>query len=252
MKLRLILALSGNDFRSRFAGSFLGSVWAFIAPLITILVYWFVYTIALGGTSVAGVPYILWLISGILPWFFFSDGVIGATTCFWDYSFLVKKTRFRAEYLPLIRIFSNFFIHIVLLIGVWLVFSVCGVKPCAGQLWIIFWILGGFLLTLGIGRLLAIWCVYLRDVSYGTNAIIQLGFWLTPIFWNADNLPEAVNILCGLNPVAILVDGYRQSLLYGNAPNVQGNLIFWGAVLFLQLLGFILMKKLRPTLADKL
>lgn len=74
---RLVWDLAKNDFKTRYSGSFLGMAWGFIQPVITVLVYWFVFTVAMGFDKIEGVPYALWLVSGLVPWFFFSDGLTG-------------------------------------------------------------------------------------------------------------------------------------------------------------------------------
>ena len=81
---RLIARLSANDFKTKFAGSYLGIVWAFIQPVITILVYWFVFEkgfkpAAIHNAAGDQVPYVLWLIAGMVPWFFFSEALSGGT-----------------------------------------------------------------------------------------------------------------------------------------------------------------------------
>ena len=69
---KLIFALAKNDFKTKYAGSYFGTVWAFIQPVVTICVYWFVFGLALRGGADRGVPFVLWLVAGLVPWFFFS------------------------------------------------------------------------------------------------------------------------------------------------------------------------------------
>ena len=81
---RLIIRLSKNDFRKRYAGSYLGVVWALVPPIITVLMYWFVFDKIFGSSRQfvregVEVPYVLFLTSGLVPWFFFSDAISGGT-----------------------------------------------------------------------------------------------------------------------------------------------------------------------------
>ena len=76
---KLIANLSFNDFKTKYAGSFLGIVWAFIQPLITIFVYWFAFQVGLRSQDVGNFPFALWFMAGLIPWFFFSDGLNGGT-----------------------------------------------------------------------------------------------------------------------------------------------------------------------------
>ena len=248
----MLMALAWNDCKSRFAGSALGVIWAAAGPVVTVGVYWFVYTVALGGAAVDGVPYALWLMAGMAPWLFFAEGVGGAAACFWDYRFLVRKMRFPVAGLPAVRVCSALFVHGVFLLLVWGLLWISGFLPAFGQLWIFLWLAGGILLVLGLGKLCALLCVQMRDATHGINLCIQLGFWLTPVFWDSSALPEGVRWLCRCNPVAVLVQGYRLALLSGELPPPREQIWFWTAVGVLNFAGWLAMKRLRPNLADKL
>ena len=87
----LVLRLSVNDFKTKYAGSYLGILWAFVQPVVTVLVYWFVFEKGLKAGSSGDVPFVLWLIAGLVPWFFFSDSWNGATNSLVEYHYLVKK-----------------------------------------------------------------------------------------------------------------------------------------------------------------
>ncbi len=230
----------------------MGVLWAVASPAVTIGIYWFVYTVALGGKGAEGVSYLSFLVAGILPWFFFADGLTGAAASFWDYRFLVCKIRFRTERLPLIRVCSALLVHLVLLFLGFLALTLWGVPLGWGQLWVLFWTAGGFCLALALGRILALWQVCLKDVGYALQVAVQLGFWLTPVFWSANALPQPLARLCFWNPAAVLVEGYRQALLFGAMPPFSSILLFWGEVLVLFGISMALMRKLKPTLADRL
>ena len=68
-----------------------GTVWAFVQPIVTICVYWFVFGLALRSGSDKGVPFVLWLIAGLVPWFFLQEGLTGGTNALLEYNYLVKK-----------------------------------------------------------------------------------------------------------------------------------------------------------------
>ena len=88
---KLVFSLAKNDFKTKYAGSYFGTIWAFIQPIVTICVYWFVFGLALRNGSDKGVPFVLWLIAGLIPWFFFQEGLIGGTNALLEYNYLVKK-----------------------------------------------------------------------------------------------------------------------------------------------------------------
>ncbi|MFC3845655.1 ABC transporter permease, partial [Paenibacillus sp. MAH-36] len=89
-----IISMAKNDFKNKYAGSYLGITWAFIQPLLTIVIYWFVFQIGFRTTPVENVPFIVWFICGIIPWFYFSESLIAGTMSVVEYSYIVKKVMF--------------------------------------------------------------------------------------------------------------------------------------------------------------
>ena len=109
----LIWNLAKSDFKARFASSYLGTFWAFVQPVITVLIYVFVFQVGFkSGDTSTGYPYLLYLVSGICPWFFFSEAWMNATGCLVEYSYLVKKVVFKIDVLPMIKILSSLFVHV--------------------------------------------------------------------------------------------------------------------------------------------
>lgn len=86
---RLVMKLAKNDFKTRYAGSYFGTFWAFVQPVVTILVYWFVFSVGFrSNTDELGVPFVLYLVAGIVPWFFFSDALSGGTNSLNTFRFI--------------------------------------------------------------------------------------------------------------------------------------------------------------------
>lgn len=93
---KLIWKLSKNDFKTRYAGSYFGVAWALVQPVVIVLVYWFVFQIGLNNATAdlkegIKVPFVLWLVSGIVPWFYFSESLSNGTNALLEYNYLVKK-----------------------------------------------------------------------------------------------------------------------------------------------------------------
>ena len=109
---RLVMKLAKNDFKTRYAGSYFGTIWAFVQPVVTILVYWFVFSVGFrSNTDELGIPFVLYLVAGIVPWFFFSDALSGGTNALIEYNYLVKKVVFNISVLPVVKIISALFVH---------------------------------------------------------------------------------------------------------------------------------------------
>ena len=258
---RLIWSLSKNDFKTRYAGSYLGIVWAFVQPVITILVYWLVFEKGFSAKPEmfkAGVevPFVVYLTSGLVPWFFFSEAVSNSTNALLEYNYLVKKVVFKISILPIIKIIAAGFIH-VFFVGVLLVITwIYGyhVTPYTFQL--IYYSLCMFLLVLALSYTLCSVVVFFRDLSQIVSIGLQLGMWATPIMWSFSKVEgnEMLAFLFRLNPVYYIVNGYRESLFEGvgfwQHPALTA--YFWIFTIVLFIFGTVVFKRLKPHFADVL
>lgn len=103
-----IFKLAKADLVKTYRGAALGWAWAIIKPAVTIFVYWFAFEIGLrAGNSVNGFPFFLWLISGVIPWFYMSDMITGGTECIRKYSYLVTKMKFPVATIPTFLVYQN-------------------------------------------------------------------------------------------------------------------------------------------------
>lgn len=258
---KLIARLSVNDFKTKFAGSYLGIIWAFVQPVITILVYWFVFEKGMKPAAIrdaAGteVPYVLWLIAGMVPWFFFSDALSGGTRALLDYSYLVKKVVFKIDILPIVKIVSAVFVHLFFLAFAVLLYTLYGYYPDVYTLQVLYYSICLFVLVMGISYLTSAVVVFFRDLNQVINIVLQVGVWVTPIMWNIDTMdisPILKNLL-KLNPLYYIVQGYRDALIGKVAfyERWELTLYFWAVTIVFMVLGTHVFKKLRMHFADVL
>ena len=253
---KLIANLSFNDFKTKYAGSFLGIVWAFIQPLITIFVYWFAFQVGLRSQDVGNFPFALWFMAGLIPWFFFSDGLNGGKNALIDYSYLVKKVVFNIDILPLVKVISAVFVHIFFIVFLLIMYALYGYYPDLYSLQILYYSLCLFLLVLGLSYITAPLVVFFRDLGQIVNIILQVGVWMTPILWNIDTMQvsDTIKKLLKLNPVYYVVQGYRDALINkaGFWEHPWLTLYFWLFTLLAFFIGTRLFKKLRLHFADVL
>ncbi len=252
---KLIFSLAKNDFKTRFAGSYLGIVWAFIQPIITVLVYWFVFQVGLRAGRTADFPFVVWLVAGLVPWFFFSEAISGGTNALIEYSYLVKKVVFNISILPIVKLvsamFVNFFFIVIAIVLCW----VYGYSPDFYTLQILYYMLCMFLLVIGIVYITSAIAVFFRDVSQIIGIILQVGIWATPIMWDAaDVLPPWLHTIFKINPVYYVVDGFRDACLvkavFWDKP--FWTLYVWALIFVLFLIGSTVFKKLKVHFADVL
>lgn len=253
--IKLFKSLVINDFNTRYNGSAFGSFWGFVNPIITICVYWFVFTVGLrSGLRADGTPYILWLIAGMVPWFFISEALISMSNSFVEYGYLVKKVNFNILLIPLIKLGSAIIMHAFFLVVSIIIFNVSGYYLSIYYLQLLYYFFGTVVLLLGTGLFLSSIIVFFRDISQVVSIVIQIGFWAVPIVWSSDLLPLEYLPFFKLNPVFYIVEGYRESLLL-NIPicnhAVQGS-YFWLVSMLLGWLGIYTFKRLKPYFSDVL
>ena len=129
-KRKMIAGLAAADFKKRFAGSYFGVLWMFVQPVVTVLVFFFIFQLGMKSVPpVPGIPYVIWLIPGLIPWFFINESISGITNCLNEYSYLVKKLVFPVELLPVIKVCSCFLVHACFLVIMFAVFLIGGNIP---------------------------------------------------------------------------------------------------------------------------
>ena len=251
----MFVALVKNDFQAKFAGSYLGLFWAYVQPVITILLYWFVFQFGLRSGNVSDHPFILFLMSGLVPWFYFSECWSGASGCLLEYNYLVKKMRFNVAVLPAIKICSALFVHLFFVGIVVLLSLVYGYGIHLYLLQLVYYIGCVALLVLGLSYATAAFTVFFRDMTQIVNIMLTIGIWMTPIMWSPQaTMGKPLQILFMLNPLYYVVDGFRDSLLnqiwFWEKP--VWTVYFWCFTVALYLVGVKLFNRLKVHFSDVL
>lgn len=257
-KRKLILDLSKADFRKRFVGSYFGVVWMFVQPMVTVLIYFFIFQMGFGSTSpVADVPYVLWLVPGIVPWFFYSEALNSITNCLQEYSYLVKKVVFQVEILPVIKLISCALVHGFFILIMLLMFACYRRVPLMTWIQILYYTFAASMLALALGYLTSAVNVFFKDMAQIVTICLQFGMWLTPIMYHESlfekDAPWLMPVL-KLNPFYYVVAGYRDSMLTGSWfwERPMLTVYFWVVTIAAGLVGLKIFKRLRPHFSDVL
>lgn len=252
---KLICKLVDNDLKSRYSGSVFGVVWAFIQPLVTILVFWYVFQLGFRNPPVDNIEYILWFIAGYIPWTYFSEGVLSASNVLYEYSYLVKKMKFKVWMLPLIKVFSSLYIHLFFMVFIVDMYFLYGHSFQIEWLSIFYYTFCITVLLIGIAFMVSSLAVFFKDASQLVNVVLQIGFWLTPVFWSDASLNESVLKMVRLNPMYYVIDGYRDALIGGGgfwSQPIMATIYFWGVAIIILLIGGKVYRKLKMHFADLL
>lgn len=249
---KIMISLSYNDFKTKYTGSYLGIIWAFIQPIITVMVYIFVFSVGFRSRPLGGVPFVNWLTAGILPWLFFSDAWTSGSGCLMEYNYLVKKVVFNINILPIVKVLSSLYVHLFFLAIVIALFLFTGYMPDIYWLQIFYYCACTFLLAAALAYLTSALILFLRDLGQIISIFLQVGIWLTPIMWESHLIPSQYLWLMKLNPMFYVVQGYRNSFIYKVWfwESFAWTIYFAVVTLGILIIGLFVFKKLKPHFAD--
>ena len=206
---------------------------------------------------IPGVPYVLWLVPGIVPWFFFNEALNAGTACLQEYHYLVKKVVFNVEVLPVIKLVSCAVVHaifVAIMIGM---FFCYGRLPMATWVQLLYYSFALSVNILAVTLFTTAINVFFKDMAQIVSICLQFGMWLIPIMWAPEmfpGFPARLQQLLKLNPVCYVVTGYRDSMLAGNWfwERPMQSVYYWVVTLLLLYIGLRVFRRLRPHFPDVL
>lgn len=215
-RLELFQLLVRKELKIRYLGSLLGYLWVLFNPLVFCLVYYLAFKVIM---RVSTPNYTAHLLSGMFPWAWFSGTISRATSCYQASSSLVKKTALQ-RYIPPLSMALNETMHFVLALPVLVGFLVVFGAQVRWQ-WIYqipFLLVLQLALVFPLAVFFAVWTVFIRDLYHLTGVLLQLGFFLTPVIYQIEMVPEKLRPLLLLNPATALIQSWRGCLLQGRLP----------------------------------
>ncbi|WP_426350486.1 ABC transporter permease [Alloiococcus sp. CFN-8] len=211
----LLQNLTSKELKLKYKNSVLGFFWSFLNPVMMMLVYTFAFKYVL---RIDTENFSVVLLAGLLPWTFFQNSVNSATTSIISNANLVKKVYFPREIIPLSLIFSNFVNFLITFIVLFLAIFIFQIKIGAAILLlpvVLVLLLG---ITIGLSLLLSSLNVIYRDVSHFVEIIFMAWFYLTPVVYSLDLIPDRFRNIILLNPMALVVESIRSVVLYNRIP----------------------------------
>lgn len=250
-----VISMVAREFRSRYLGSLLGSLWSVLNPLAMI----FIYTVIFSRIMRAKLPgiddsmaYGMYICSGLLPWTYFIELLSRFPNIFLDQAALIKKVNFPRITLPVIAFLSST-INFLIIFSVFLGFlALTGRFPGWVVLAFIPLLVIQQLFVIGLGILLGSVNVFFRDVGQFLNVVLQFWFWFTPIVYPVTILPERARRLIELNPLTPLVQAYQEIILYHQWPQWSHFIPHALGALLALAAGFMVFNRLSGEMVDEL
>jgi len=250
-----VLSMVGREFRSRYLGSLLGSIWSILNPLAMI----FIYTVIFSRVMRAKLPgiddpmaYGLFVCAGLLPWIFFSELLSRFPNIFIEQAALLKKVSFPRITLPVIALCSAT-INFIIIFSLLLIFLlITGRFPGWAVLAYVPLLIIQQMFVVGVGVMLGSMNVFFRDIGQFVGVVLQFWFWFTPIVYVITMVPEEAQRMLPFNPMTAFVQAYQGIILQGTWPDfMQFKLHLLGAVVAL-IGGFFVFHKLADEMVDEL
>lgn len=247
-----IIEMAVKDLKKQYSGTLLGILWPIIKNLVFVFAYWFTITIGLKSEGSVGVPYIVWLAVGLVPWFFIRDTLVPAAKSIRSNRYLVTKVIFPKSIISTFKVLSGFISSFMFLGIVILICLVYGVFPNIYWIQMIYYAFAALVLMITISLITSTLVVISRDIEFLLNSIIVLIFWLTPILWSVNNISGILSSIVKLNPFFYVIEGFRESV-FGEGWFWESPLLttyYWGLILVLFIIGVFIHGKARDQFAD--
>jgi lipopolysaccharide transport system permease protein len=239
-----------RDIKVRYKQTMFGGAWAIIQPLLLMVVFTFVFGTVLNVQTPSGVPKPLFYYAGLVPWTLFSAAFTGASTSLTANSSLVSKIYFPRVILPIAAMGSSLLDFVIALSFVFVMMVGYGIGVSWHVAWLPLFTLMALLTALTIGLLISALNARYRDVSYAIPYLLQVLLFVTPLMYSSTQIPENVRALYLLNPMAIVIEGFRWALIDAAAPPGPMTLVSAAIMLLLLVAGLYYFRNAERTIAD--
>jgi ABC-type polysaccharide/polyol phosphate export permease len=253
----LIKYLAQRQWARSYQGSYLGLVWAFLSPLLMVALLTLVFSEVLGirfreVTGDSALNFGLYLYCGLIPFLAYSDALSQGVNVIRRNSNLVQGVVFPLEILPVTTIITSLIQSMFGIGALALILMVLEHRLHWTVLLLPLVIVPQLLFTLGLCYLMAVAGTYVPDIRETLRAVVRATFFITPIIWPVEKVPENLRFLVDYNPLAFLVESYRRLILEGEFPGAEATAYFSLFAVALLVVGFTMFTRLKHNFADLL
>ena len=251
----LFYILSWRDLKVRYKQTVIGVVWSVLRPLLTMMIFTFVFGRMANLRPPTGVEYAVLVFAGLLPWQFFAAGLTEASNSLIGNERLISKVYFPRMIIPAASVITSlvdFFISLVLmfLLMIWY-----GTVPSFNLFFLPVFIIMAFFASFGVGLWLTALNVKYRDFKHVVPFLVQIGLYLSPVGFTSDKastiIPEKFRLLYYLNPMAGVIDGFRWCFFGDKTPIYwNGMFVSLAVIIFFLLIGIRTFRKMEKNFAD--
>ena len=252
---QFIVSAIASEFRARFANSVLGGAWMILSPLAMVAIYTLVLSVILAA-KLPGIEhayaYPVYLVSGILAWTVFSDVITRMTQVFVEFGHILKKMAVPKFAVLLIVMGSAYVNGFILWAVSMILMSVLGIELSSWVLSIPLVLVIVTILAGGLGAIAALLHVFARDIGHILPVVLQLAFWVTPIVYTRDMVPDSFQWIVDHHPLVPLIQIFQDVIAYGLPPSLSTVIVYSGLCCALWLVFWALFKNAISEVMDAL
>lgn len=254
MSPALLWSFARQELIDRYAGSALGFAWAFLQPMVTL----FIFVVVFGQIMAARLPgvsdtygYSVYLVAGTLPWLAFANTLARTSSVFVDKKGILSKVGLSLPALPVFIVLAETLTFLIGF-GLFMLFMLAVGFPLKPALLVLPWVfLVQQMLALGLGLIMAVLNVFLRDIREFVTVLVQVWFWLTPIVWTPTIVsPELFRLLGYINPMVALTSAYHAMFIPGITPDYDSLAMTAVLASLLLGLGYAFVKRVERDVRD--
>lgn len=245
--------LATYDFITPFKDTYLGLLWIILNPLTQIGAYWFVFGMGIrGGAAVDGHPFLLWMLAGLVPWFYISSGITSGGVSIYGKSGILTKMKFPTSIIPTYTTLTQLMNNIPVVILMFIIFAFNDYQATIYYVQIIYYLFAATMFIIAFSLLNSALVMAMRDINKLIGTVMRFLFYMTPILWTVEKMPPKLREILLMNPILYITDGFRNSLLYNKWfwEDVNGTIYFWSFTLIVLIIGAIVHMRLRNRFSD--
>lgn len=252
--LGMIARIARYEDKANYQSHYLGLLWQYLNPAIQVGIYFIIFGLGLQRHGVNGVPYILWMLIGVVPWFFMSKTLTGASKSIFSKLSSVAKMKFPISILPTINLASNFVSYFAMM-GI-VILTLFGHHVPVTVYWLqyFYYFICMVALMFSLGILNSTVSVLIRDFHVALQSIMRILFYMSGVIMNLNNknYPPLLRKIFSLNPFNYVIKGFRDTFVYKkwffDDPIMM--IYFWSFVLLVLIIGCHLHMKFRNRFID--
>ncbi len=248
-----ILSIARYTLIADMRDSKLGWFWNFANPAIQVFTYWFVFGYVFNRQAVEGIPYIAWMLGGMVVWFYISPCITDGCNAIYKMIDIITKMKFPVSILPMTVVIQKLFDHFCIMAVMVIVFALSGIYPSIHWLGVIYYLFCAILFAFSLSLVTSVLNMLARDTRKLILACMRLLLYLTPVLWDIDRVGSGiVRKIVSCNPIYYIVQGYRDCFFYHRGPQAYGwsAAWFWGITVALFVFGSYMMHKFKTRFSD--